>query len=206
MNTWGLIFTTIFYFLELNVYLTTIQWIYKLENSNCECSNTFHKKYIKKWTHIYIVIITIIYIYNLYITFNDSQESIMQNTSFVFQLPVTFLSFVNVVISIHYIDKLKKNKCTCSEALARETYYIFNWLKIILVCFFGFILLILAIGITYQMIRNKNTSWWFSFQNSKIEITNRDKHPSTFSLQSVSRKKPKNVISFSVPKAVVSSK
>jgi len=197
MNIWGLIFTSIFYFLEISVYVTTLQWIYKLEKSNCECSNTFHQKYIKKWCEIYIVIITIIYIYNLYITFNDINET--DKFQFVFQIPLTFLSFVNLIISIHYIDKLKKNNCTCSEALARETYYIFNWFRIILLCFFGLLLFILTLGISYQLATNKNISWWFSFQNSQIEISNNDKNTSTVSFKSVSRKKPKNIMSFSVP-------
>lgn len=199
MNIWGLIFTSIFYFIEINVYLTAVQWIYKLEKSNCECSNTFHQKYIKKWCEMYIVIITIIYIYNIYITFNDTHKFHMENTTFVFQIPLTFLSFVNLIISIHYIDKLKKNNCTCSEALARETYYIFNWFRIILLCFFGLLLFILTLGISYQLATNKNISWGFSFQNSQIEISNNDKNTSTVLFKSVSKKKPRNIISFSVP-------
>lgn len=201
MNIWGFIFTSIFYFLEISVYLTTVQWIYKLEKSNCECSNTFHKKYIKKWCQLYIIIITIIYIYHIYITFNDNNTDKirMENRTFAFQIPLTFLSFINVIISIHYIDKLKKNNCTCSKSLARETYYIFNWLRIILLCFFGFLLLILTLGISYQLATNKNISWWFSFQNSKIEISNSDKNTSTISFKSVSRKKPRNIMSLSVP-------
>ena len=179
MNIWALIFTTMFYFLEMSVYWKTINWIYKLEETKCECSDLFHRKYIKKWIQIYIVIMTIVYIYNVYsILILTSGDVGISNalSSFAFQIPLTILSLVNVIVSIHYIDKLKENACVCSKSLARETYYIFSWLKVILMSFFGFLILIITFGITYNIIANKQVSWWFSYNNSKIEISKNDKN------------------------------
>lgn len=200
MNIWGLIFTSIYYFLEIGVYFTTLHWLNDLEKSNCQCSDTYHRRYIQVWCQIYIVIMTIIFIYNIYTILNVSDEFNIENTSTMLQFSLTFFSFVNVIVSIYYINKLKKDKCICSESLVRETYYIFNWIKLISSCFFAFIILILAIGVIYQIISNKNTSWWFSFQNSKIEISNNTNKPSTFSFQNVSKKKPKYLLAFSMPK------
>lgn len=200
MDIWGLIFTSIYYFFEISIYMTTLRWLYKLDKSDCECSNTYHKRYIQIWCLIYVVIVTTIYIYNIVNIVNISNEFHIENSSSMIQYSLTFFSIVNVIISIYYINELKKNKCTCSESLIRETYYIFNWIKLGLVCFFAFILLILTIGVTYQIVNNKNVSWTFNFQNSEIEISNSDKSSSTFSFKSISRKKPKILMSSSVPK------
>lgn len=199
MDIWGLIFTSIFFFLEIGIYITTLRWLYKLDQSNCECSDTRHKRYIQTWCLIYVVVVTIIYIYNIYNIVHASKEFYIGNTSYVLQFSLTFFSLVNVIVSIHYINELRKNKCTCSESFIRETYYIFNWIKLVLVCFFAFILLILTIGVTYQIATNKNVTWTFSFQNSHVEISNDHKN-SAFSLQRVSRKKPKMLMTLSVPK------
>lgn len=185
---WAILFMTIFYLLEINIYVSALRWIYQLEKTRCECSDTYHREYIKKWCHIYIIVSTLAYLYNMYEIFHEDLR--VGKTMIAFQIPFTFLSFINVIISIHYIDKLKKMNCKCSEELTRETYYIFNWLKIGLFGFFALILLIITLAVAYFIISNKLSSWKFTFQNAKIEI----------SYENTSRMKPRTPISFSIPK------
>lgn len=194
MDIWGLIFISIFYFFEISTYMTAIKWIYHLEKIKCECSNTFHKKYVKKWIHIYLIVTTLIYLYNVYYIFNQTK---IKQISYVFQLPFTLFSMINIIVSIHYIDKLKKTNCECSNHFGREIYYIFSLLKLGILSFFMVILLIITLSIAYSIATNRKTSWWFKFQNMKLEVSNNG-ISKFLSLQSVEKTKPRNV-EFSTP-------
>lgn len=175
-----------------------MKWINMLEKTNCECSDTYHRRYIKKWVQIYIFVSTLIYMYNVYgFIYEDYRVTKFTMT---FQIPFTFLSFVNVIISIHYIEKLKKINCKCSESLTRETYYIFNWLKVGLFGFFALLMLIITLAVGYLIASNRLSSWWFTFQNTRVELSNNGKKIPSINSMRIPRTKPGTPMSFSIPK------
>ena len=114
--------------LIINVY--AIVWIYKLETIDCKCSNNWMRTYIKYYLHAIIPIMSITLLINIYLYFNELTYSDIKNDLFTFYRViagfVNFFGLVNIIISIIFINELKKINCECSEDIKREVYFIYN--------------------------------------------------------------------------------
>jgi len=114
--------------LIINVY--AIVWIYKLETIDCKCSNNWMRTYIKYYLHAIIPIMSITLLINIYLYFNDLTYRDITNDLFtayrVIAGFVNFFGLVNIIISIIFINELKKINCECSEDIKREVYFIYN--------------------------------------------------------------------------------
>jgi hypothetical protein len=132
--------------LVINVY--AILWIHKLDTINCACSESHMRTYIKYYLYVFIPIICIDILINLYIITsntsildlaNNSLYNIYRNIRAVFSI----FSIVNIVIVIIFINKLKEINCECSEDIVREVYWIYN---IVLACYLSIAFLIIIAG------------------------------------------------------------
>lgn len=139
--------------LVINVY--AIIWIYKLESIDCKCSNSWMRLYIKYYLHVLIPVMSISLLINIYLYFNDLTYRDITSGLFrfyrLFAGLVNFLGFLNIIISIIFINKLKEINCECSEDVKREVYFIYNiiWASIIsLIILFALMSIPLALSKT----------------------------------------------------------
>lgn len=145
---WGVYFALIFYYIEISVYISTLKWIENMENTNCKCSDTEYRSFIKNAVGLYLVFTTIVCIYNIYVVLQI--QTPCSKLPFVLQIPFTIIWFVNVIFSIKYIDYLKKINCKCSENIDRELYYIYNWIRVGIIIIYGISLMIYMSTVGYK--------------------------------------------------------
>jgi len=129
--------------LVINVY--AILWIHKLETINCACSESYMRAYIKYYLYVFIPLICIDILINLYLlTLKTSILDLANNTLYNIYRNITavfsIFTIVNIVIVIIFINKLKEMNCECSEDIVREVYWIYN---IVLACYLLIALLII---------------------------------------------------------------
>lgn len=115
--------------LIINVY--ALVWIMKLEAiPECKCSDNWMRLYIKYFLHVYIPVLIISLLTNLYLYSTGLSPADL--TSGIFVAYSAFLgifglfAFANMIIAIVFISKLKEMNCECSEDIKREIYFIYN--------------------------------------------------------------------------------
>ena len=113
----------------INVY--ALVWIMKLEAiPECKCSDNWMRLYIKYFLHVYIPVLIISLLTNVYLYSNGLAPTDL--TSGIFVAYRAFLGifglflFANMIIAIVFINKLKEMNCECSEDIKREIYFIYN--------------------------------------------------------------------------------
>lgn len=138
--------------LVINVY--AIIWIYKLETIDCKCSNSWMRLYIKYYLHVLIPVMSISLLINTYLYINDLTYRDISSGLFsfyrLFTGIVNFLGFLNIIISIIFINKLKEINCECSEDIKREVYFIYN---IVLASIISLIILFALMSIPLALLR-----------------------------------------------------
>lgn len=115
--------------LIINVY--ALVWIMKLEAiPECKCSDTWMRLYIKYYLHVYIPVLIISMLLNIYLYSTGLLATDLTSGIFVayriFTGVVVFFGFLNMIIAIMFISKLKEMNCECSEDIKREIYFIYN--------------------------------------------------------------------------------
>ena len=115
--------------LIINVY--AFVWIMKLEAiPECKCSDNWMRLYIKYFLQIYIPVLIINMLLNVYLYTVGLVATDLTSGIFVayraFTGFVGLFGFVNMIIAIMFISKLKEMNCECSEDIKREIYFIYN--------------------------------------------------------------------------------
>jgi hypothetical protein len=128
--------------LTINVY--AILWINKLDTINCACSESYMRTYIKYYLYVFIPMICIDILINVYLlAFNVSIFNLANNTLYNIYKNIRsvfgIFSIINIVIVIIFINKLKEINCECSEDIVREVYWIYN---IVLASYIGIAVLL----------------------------------------------------------------
>lgn len=113
-----------------------LMWILKLEEIDCKCSDSWMRYYIKYFLYLYFIVQIILLIVNIYIYANGLPPKIFMNGLWIyFILFFSLFSFINIIISIIYIDQLKKLNCDCSEDIKREVYWYYNIIRVVFIIF-----------------------------------------------------------------------
>ena len=138
MKTYGLIFNIILGLIGISINISAILWIYKLENIDCKCSNNWMRIYIKYYLHVIIPIMVISLLMHVYLFVNnmvytDIRSNLLSLYFFIIG-GFNIFGFLNIIISIIFINKLKEINCDCSEDIKREVYYIYNIIMASLIC------------------------------------------------------------------------
>ena len=138
MNSYGLIFNIILGLIGISINISAILWIYKLENIDCKCSNNWMRIYIKYYLHVIIPIMVIslfihVYLYVNNMVYTDIKSNLLSLYLFIIG-GFNIFGFLNIIISIIFINKLKEINCDCSEDIKREVYYIYNIIIASLIC------------------------------------------------------------------------
>ena len=151
-----LLFGTILGFIGLIINVYAIIWIYKLETIDCKCSNTWMRMYIKFFLHVIIPVMVIQMLVNIYLYSNNMLPNDITNDMFsLYKMIVGFvniLGFLNIVISIIFINKLKEMNCECSEDIQREVYFIYN---IVLASIIGIFILMAFMAIPLVLLGSR---------------------------------------------------
>jgi hypothetical protein len=137
MKSYGFIFSTLLGIIGITINILAILWIYKLENIDCKCSNNWMRIYIKYYLHVIIPVMVITFFMNIYLYNNiniDIKNNLLFSFFFFFSGFANIFGFINIIISIIFINRLKEINCDCSEDIKREVYYIYNIIMASLLC------------------------------------------------------------------------
>ncbi len=100
-----------------------LNYLIKLEKLGCECSKDWRRTFITYFI-VYLIILLLLSTFNIW---NVKQlPPILMLVNYV----IMILFFVTVY---QYIHKLKKEKCECSENVARDVLEIVNYIQLALV-------------------------------------------------------------------------
>lgn len=140
----ALIFAIVIGLIALIININAIIWVYKLEAiPECKCSDNWMRNYVKYYLLIVIPVMVITLSINVYLFTNSLGPNDINSSLYtmfrVFAGLVNFLGFINIIITIIFINRLKEMNCECSEDVRREIYFIYN---IVLASFIGITILI----------------------------------------------------------------
>jgi len=136
------------------IYSLTLQWIDKLEKTNCRCSEGSQRDFIKYYLYAYLVLVgltIVIAIVSAFVEFS-SMKFFKAFRPFVLLIRtlMAILSIANIIISIIYISKLKEIDCKCSEDIRREIYYIWSIISLVVNALIFLFMFIAAIWIYFM--------------------------------------------------------
>lgn len=137
---WKMLLATLFFVPPASIYISTLKWINNLETTDCKCSEDHRRNYIKYWLGLFLMITSILYIYNIYHLYNDNTKHII-NIIYC-EIIIFVLSLINIYYSLTYIEKLKKEDCKCSEDITRDVYYTHIWILASIIILISILLLI----------------------------------------------------------------
>jgi len=129
-------------------------WIKNLEDISCECSENWMRDYIKYYLIVYFIINIINLILSVYINYIKNKEGVfmalLNNPIYIMFNGIIALfllaGFVNIFVTISYVQKLKEANCECSEDIKREIYWYYN---IIIASFIALLILLSMISFIY---------------------------------------------------------
>lgn len=107
--------------IEVGLYIAFLMYLGKLEQIGCDCALNWRRTFIIT----YVVVALVIILSSLLTT------SLKANAYIAVLLTGFRLAFI--VIAIQYVNKLKKDKCECSQHLTREILYYYAWIAAVLV-------------------------------------------------------------------------
>lgn len=111
-------------------------YVTRLERIGCDCAIDFRRTYIQ-WFTLALVIIGIINV-TLRLTSGDVGLAILS----MILSPVMFVAtLIYVIFVIQYVNRLRREKCTCSEGMARAILYIITIINVTLACLMALVIL-----------------------------------------------------------------
>jgi hypothetical protein len=105
--------------ISTGLYIAFLLYLGKLEETGCACALNWRRQFI-----IAFIVVALVW------TLATVVMTPFKNVYLAVLLTVFRLAFI--VIAIQYINKLKKDKCECSEHLTRDILYYYAWIAIIL--------------------------------------------------------------------------
>lgn len=119
LNIYDTFLIIIISFFNILVYYIIYEWILKLEKIGCKCSIDWRRYYIKYYT---IFIIAYIFFTILYLFITDKHLQLIIGVNLI----ILIAEIIYIIVSIQYINRLKKEKCDCSDGYTREIIYIYS--------------------------------------------------------------------------------
>lgn len=118
------------------IYSLTLQWIHKLEQIKCICSNDYKRDVIKYYLYIYLATLAItalLAIVSVFVNISDNKIfKFFKPFMHIFRVLLSIFSFISMIFSVMYITNLKAIDCKCSEDVSREVYYIWSILSLVI--------------------------------------------------------------------------
>lgn len=137
-------FLVILIVLLINILI--VNYVRKLEQVTCECSNEWKRDYIKLYSLITIIITSLICLIPLFLhiaNIDYNLQSVMSNTPFtIMGYLYTFFGLINVYALFTYSQKIVLGSCECSKSWERTFIYYYSMLIMSLYIFIATLLLI----------------------------------------------------------------
>lgn len=125
--------------------LIILDYIRKLESTGCVCAADWRRDYIN-W---YVIIVLVWYFIQLIATLFGDLKIFTTITGYGFiPFVIGIMTILFVVLSYGYVNRLKEEKCKCSEAMGRTVLQIVTWWYIVV---WALIFVALLIGIMSAM-------------------------------------------------------
>jgi len=121
--------------IQIGLYIAFLVYLGKLEQIGCACALNWRRQFI-----IAFIVVALVW------TLVTIVMTPFKNVYIAVLLAAFSLAFV--VIAIQYVNKLKKDKCECSEHLTREVLYYYAWVSVILTAI-GLFSVAVALTIAY---------------------------------------------------------
>ena len=126
--------------LALAYNLFVLHTVTRLEKMGCECAMDWRRTFISDFTIFMVVWIATTAIVGMV------WPRLLSNVAFATVSGVVGLvAFVNAVISLQYIADLRKDKCKCSESVARTVWEVLLWLYVAAIAIMVFKLIIFVV-------------------------------------------------------------
>lgn len=115
-------------------------YVVRLERIGCDCAMDFRRTYIQ-WYTLALVIIGIINICLRLAGGNVGLAAI----SMVMSPIIFFATIVYIVFVFQYVNRLRREKCYCSDTMARAILYIITIIYVTLVCLLSLVALYIVL-------------------------------------------------------------
>lgn len=139
-------------------------WVKKLEDISCECSENWMRDYIKYYLIVFFIFNIIGLLLNFFIysksdDIDNLVKSLINNPIYQIYIGCVILfiiaGFINIGLTINYIQILKDKNCDCSEDVKREIYWYYNILLASVIALYVFLVIITIIYFIIKGIYNK---------------------------------------------------
>lgn len=111
-------------------------YVVRLERIGCDCAADFRRTYIQ-WFTLALIVIGLINI-ALRLTGGDIGLAVLS----MILSPILFAAtIVYIVFVIQYVNRLRREKCTCSDGIARSVLYIVTIINVTLACLLSLVIL-----------------------------------------------------------------
>lgn len=96
-----------------------VNYLVKLESMGCKCAIDWRRNFI-----VFFLVLSIVYTLSTFFIDKDSLP--------LLQSIMVITGIVNVILALQYINRLKKEKCECSESIYRDILYLVSIFNAIL--------------------------------------------------------------------------
>ncbi len=120
---------------SVGLYIAFLVYLGKLETIGCACALNWRRKFIIAYIAIALAL-----------TLATMLSKSFMNPYLLIILVLFRIAFI--IITVQYINILKKDKCECSEHLTRDILYYYAWVAIILAAI-SLSMIVWALGIAY---------------------------------------------------------
>jgi hypothetical protein len=107
------LFIILLVMLSLYINGSILSYLYNLQDIDCKCALTNERNYIMFYT-LYSIILTFIFI--IITLFNPTM--LASSNMYTMAVVNRLLSFINVIVTIYYLNKIKN--CECSESPSKR--------------------------------------------------------------------------------------
>lgn len=126
-----MIFSVLFIVLQLLL----INYLLRLERIGCACAMDWRRHFM-----IFYMILLLVHIFLM--------AFVSEKTVPLVQTTFTVLGIVNVIVTLQYIARLKREKCECSESFYRDVIMLVAYLN----AFLYFFMLIVVLYFLYSLV------------------------------------------------------
>lgn len=112
----------IFSLVVIIIYIIILTYIFQMNSQLCQCASNWKKEFIRYYC-FYAILKTVLIVF--------FYTSVYQNKIFnVYKYADIILFITFVIITITYINDLRKKKCLCSETWKRKLTLIYAWIGV----------------------------------------------------------------------------
>lgn len=140
----------IFSLVVIIIYIIILTYIFQMNSQLCQCASNWKKEFIRYYC-FYAILKTVLIVF--------FYTSVYQNKIFNVYKHIDIILFITfVIITITYINELRKKKCLCSNNWKRKLTLIYAWFGVGmsgLLLVFATIFIFIILGTSYFVYNQK---------------------------------------------------